>query len=195
MSAEERIIPRQSDLIQTRNNPKYNHPRLSFGAYTYGEPDVIYLSAATLTVGNYTSISNACSVYLGGNHRTDWVSQYPFPNFREQFPTAYGDCPTTKGDVVIGNDVWIGEGAKIFSGVTIGDGAVIGAYAVVTKDVPSYAVMVGNPAQIAKYRFEPHQIEALLNIRWWDWPEEKIHQNMELLCQSDIDAFIRASAS
>jgi acetyltransferase-like isoleucine patch superfamily enzyme len=84
-----------------------------------------------------------------------------------------------KGNISIGHDVWIGHGATIVSGVKIGHGAVVGAQAVVAKNVPDYAVVVGNPAQVIKYRFESSAIEALLNINWWDWPDEKIYQYQE----------------
>ena len=81
--------------------------------------------------------------------------------------------PHTKGNVIIGNDVWIGYGAKILSGVSIGDGAVVGAGAVVAKNIPPYAVVVGNPAKIIKFRFKPEDVEILLGIQWWNWPLEK----------------------
>ncbi len=82
-----------------------------------------------------------------------------------------------KGPIIIGNNVWIGDNVIILSGVKIGDGAVIGAGAVVTKDIPPYAVAVGVPAKVIKYRFSPNIIEQLLEIKWWDWPEDKIKRN------------------
>jgi acetyltransferase-like isoleucine patch superfamily enzyme len=91
---------------------------------------------------------------------------------------------------VIGNDVWLGDGSTILSGVRIGDGAVVGARAVVVKHVPPYAIVAGNPARIVRYRFERTQIEALSALKWWDWPESKIRENMDALLGTDPNALI-----
>ena len=84
----------------------------------------------------------------------------------------------TRGDVIIGNDVWIGYGATILSGVSIGDGAAIGACSLVVKDVPPYAIVAGNPAQVIRYRFDEETIHKLLKIRWWDWPDQRVRENI-----------------
>jgi len=104
--------------------------------------------------------------------------------------TSTPGAPDTKGDVEIGNDVWIGTEAFILSGVKIGNGAVIGARCVVSRDVPPYAIMVGNPARIARYRFSEDQIRDLLKIAWWDWPVAKIKEATSLLLDSQVDKFI-----
>lgn len=184
------VVPKQVPLIETRHMEKYQRPNISFGRYTYGEPHITYPAAARLIVGSFCSLAPMSNIFLGGNHRSDWVSSYPFPNFREHFPTAHGKTPISKGDIIIGNDVWIGNFCNILSGVTIGDGAVVAACAVVTKDVPPYAVVAGNPARVVKYRFSEEQIAALLRIRWWDWEKEKIDREMDFICSADIDAFI-----
>jgi virginiamycin A acetyltransferase len=101
-----------------------------------------------------------------------------------------GDPP--RGDTVIGNDVWIGRDAVILPGITIGDGAIIGAHAVVSRDVPPYAVVVGNPARIARRRFSETEIDALLAIRWWDWPVARIMRHVDLIRGHDIDALRKA---
>lgn len=92
-----------------------------------------------------------------------------------------------KGDIVIGNDVWIGYEAVIFSGVTIGDGAIIGTRALVTKDVPPYTVVGGVPAKPIKRRFDEETTEKLLNLKWWDFDEEKIKRNISAIRLGKID--------
>jgi len=101
----------------------------------------------------------------------------------------YGD--TSKGPIIIGSDVWVGYKALILSGVRIGDGAVIGARSVVSKDIPPYAIAVGSPIVIKKYRFSEEVIKELLRIQWWNWPDEKIVKNIKLLLSDDVVEFIR----
>jgi len=95
-----------------------------------------------------------------------------------------------KGDINIGNDVWTGMDVTFLPGVTIGDGAVIAAGSVVTKDVPPYAIVGGNPAKVLKYRFTKKQIKKLLKIKWWDWPLWKIYDNIDLIDSENVDEFI-----
>ena len=169
---------------------------MSLGKYTYGEPRVFWENAdAKLIVGNFCSIGSDVSIYLGGNHRTDWVTTYPFGHIhRDVFSVFDGTGhPSTKGDVTIGNDVWIGSHANIMSGVTVGDGAVIANNSHVVKNVEPYSLVGGNPAKHIKYRFTPEQIEKLLEIQWWYWDDEKINAFGPWLCSDDIDAFIRAA--
>lgn len=173
-------------------NQKPEYAGYEIGDWTYGSPKVLsFLNGGTLKMGRFCSISVGVTILLGGEHRYDWVTTYPFKvvcREARSFPIHL----RSKGPVVVGNDVWIGHGATLLSGVTIGDGAVIGAGSVVTKSVPAYSIVAGNPARVAKYRFSEEQIEALLDIRWWDWPIEKIREAWPLLLSSDIDAFIRA---
>jgi acetyltransferase-like isoleucine patch superfamily enzyme len=98
--------------------------------------------------------------------------------------------PSCKGDIIIENDVWIGSTATIMSAVKISNGAVVGAGSVVTKDVPPYAIVAGNPAKVVKYRFTEEQIEKLLSIAWWDWEEQKIRDNAMIMWSNNIDDFI-----
>jgi acetyltransferase-like isoleucine patch superfamily enzyme len=160
-----------------------------FGRGTYGEPTVQFPNAATLRVGAFCSIADNVQIFLGGNHRTDWITTYPFSAFRPD-ARRFAGMPQTKGDIVIGNDVWIGDGATILSGVTIGDGAVIGARAVIAKDVPPYAVMIGNPARLLRRRFTEPQIEQLLRLAWWNWPDAKIDRAMPHLMAGDVEALV-----
>ena len=162
------------------------HSRFSIGRGTYGEPEVLqWGETATLRVGAYCSFAGEVIILLGGNHRLDWVTTYPFSLFRPSAQHIHGH-PATKGDVNIGNDVWVGHHATILSGVTIGDGAVIGACAVVAKDVPPYGIVVGNPARLLRKRFSEDEISILRQIRWWEWTEAEIDATMTVLLSNDI---------
>jgi len=165
--------------------------RYKIGDHTYGNLRVVSFGEGTsLTIGKYCSISRNVVIFLGGEHRTDWISTYPFPWIWEEAKGIPGH-PGTKGDVVIGNDVWIGYGATLLSGVTVGDGAVIGACSLVTKDVPPYARVAGNPAHILGYRFDENLIKKLLEIKWWNWPDPVIKERLRFICTPSIEEFIK----
>lgn len=154
------------------------------GKYTYGAPRVVF-PTGKLKIGSFCSIAWDVTIYLGGNHRTDWFALYPFGG--ERWPEAQGlrDVLTSKGDVTIGSDVWIGSNVIIMSGVTVGDGAVIAAGSVVTTHVAPYTIVGGNPAKVIKKRFNDEVISKLLDLKWWDWPDEKIRRNIHVLCSAD----------
>jgi acetyltransferase-like isoleucine patch superfamily enzyme len=165
---------------------------LHLGRHSYGTPTVpTYPGDPTnVHVGAFCSIAEDVVLGEGGEHRTDWISTFPFRAILE-LPGAYADGhPQAKGNVVIGNDVWIGRGARVMSGVTVGDGAVIGAYAVVTHNVRPYAIVVGHPAHEIRRRFSDERVDALLGIRWWDWPDEQVLAAIPELSSGEIDAFI-----
>jgi len=165
--------------------------RYKIGDHTYGKPRVISWGEGTsLRIGKYCSIGTNVTIFLGSEHRTDWVSTYPFPFLWKEASSISGH-PSTRGDVVIGNDVWIGFGSTILSGVTIGDGAAIGACSLVIRNVPPYAIVAGNPAQVIRRRFGVETIQTLLRIKWWDWPDEKVKENVHLICCDSIDSFIK----
>jgi acetyltransferase-like isoleucine patch superfamily enzyme len=168
----------------------------SYGKYTYGRATVNWESVkAKLVVGKFCSIGANVTVYLGGNHRTDWVTTYPFGHiYKEEFNKCNGEGhPGTKGDVIIGNDVWIGSNVTIMSGVRIGDGVVIANNSHVVKNAEAYSIIGGNPAKLIKYRFRSEQIEKLLEIKWWYWADEKINEFTPLMCNTDIDEFIESA--
>ncbi|NDV19405.1 type B chloramphenicol O-acetyltransferase [Pseudodesulfovibrio sp. JC047] len=145
-----------------------------------------------LVIGKYCSIGSGAIFLMAGNqgHRHDWISTYPF-HYRPEFAEA-ADGYTPKGDTVIGNDVWIGTEAMILPGISIGNGAIIAARAVVTRNVPDYTVVGGNPAKIIRQRFSDDDIDRLLRLRWWDWPEEKVKRHLDALCSHDIDRLCAA---
>jgi len=169
---------------------------MSFGKYTYGRPNVLWENTnAKLVVGNFCSIAENVTIYLGGNHRQDWVTTYPFGHINQNVFNnfnGYGH-PSTKGDVIVGNDVWIGKNVTIMSGTTIGDGAVIANNSHVVKNIEPYSLVGGNPAKLIKYRFTPEQIVQLSEIKWWNWDDAKINNFSPLLCNPDIDEFIKSA--
>lgn len=147
-------------------------------------------SEAKVLIGKYCSVGPNVRIITGGIHQTEWVSTFPF-RIKFDLLGKYEDgLPSTKGDVIIGIDVWIGTSVTILSGISIGHGAVISAGAVVTKNVLPYSIMGGIPAKIIKLRFSKEQISNLLRISWWDWPKDMILANANLLSSSNIDKFI-----
>src|SRR6185437_13886393 len=168
-------------------------PLLQIGHRSYGIPRVLRYEGDTepVTIGAYCSIAADVEIFVGGNHRLDWVSTYPFRILLD-LPGALNDGhPASRGPVIVGNDVWIGRKATIMSGVTIGDGATVAAKAVVARDVRPYAVVVGNPAREIRRRFSDDIIERLLEVKWWDWPEPEIITAVPWLCSPDIESFLK----
>ena len=152
------------------------------GAYSY---------AGINTTMNFTRLGKYCSlarnVDIGGfDHDYKKVTTMPLFRFQQMKNTAK---PATAHDELceIGNDVWIAAGAQVLHKVKIGDGAIVGGGAVVTKDVPPYAIVAGVPAKIIKYRFDPETISQLLEIRWWDWPEHIVEENISWLTGEDVN--------
>lgn len=167
----------------------------SVGDYSYGRPRVRHWGeGARLTIGRFCSIADGVEIILGGNHPSDLVTTYPFFAFPDLWPGAPHPegFPFSKGDVTIGSDVWIGTGATLLSGVSIGHGAIVAARAVVSRDVPPYAVVAGNPGRVVKSRFEPDTVAALLDSRWWELPQDSIRTLIPLLQSRDIAAFLAA---
>ncbi|MDS3862420.1 Vat family streptogramin A O-acetyltransferase [Thermosynechococcaceae cyanobacterium BACA0444] len=179
------------------------NPNIIIGDYTYYddpvdsenfERNVLYhfpFVGDKLIIGKFCAL--ACGVQFimnGGNHKMSGFSTYPFEIFGHSWQRVMPepDAYPYKGDTVIGDDVWIGYGATIMPGIKIGPGAIIAAKSVVTKDVPAYGIVGGNPAQVIRYRFAPEVIERLLALAWWDWDIEKITRNLEHIVNTDLDA-------
>ena len=168
----------------------------SIGAYSYGRPKVRFPnSGRALTIGRYCSIADGVEILLGGDHRLDWITTYPFAAMGGLWPDADAprDYHASRGDVVIGHDVWLGSGCMILSGVSVGHGAVVAARAVVTRDVPPYAVVAGNPARIVRRRFDEATVAALLEAAWWDLPHAAVRDLVPLLSSGRAEALAAAA--
>jgi virginiamycin A acetyltransferase len=143
-----------------------------------------------LVIGRYCAIATGATFVMnGGNHRTAGISTFPFPIFDAWRGIWNGefDFPS-RGDTVVGSDVWIGHDALVMPGVQVGHGAIIGTRSVVTGDVPAYGVVAGNPARLIRRRFDDATIERLVALAWWDWPPERVTKAIPLISQGDVDA-------
>ncbi|RAI02999.1 acetyltransferase [Acuticoccus sediminis] len=189
-------------------NRAISHPRMEIGDFTYFghleplddhaaylAPFLFPLSPERLVIGRFCQIAHGVRfVTSSANHAMGGISTYPFQNFMMSSATTAEDIRAMfeqaqpKGDTIVGNDVWFGMEAMVMPGVTIGDGAIIGARAVVTRDVPAYSVVTGNPGAVARRRFDDATVAALLDIRWWDWPVALIEANVAAITSCDIEA-------
>jgi acetyltransferase-like isoleucine patch superfamily enzyme len=163
------------------------------GRHTYGYDEdtfPIFTEGARILVGAFCSIGPEVRMHGGGRHVMSRATTFPLNArlFDRAKRNAADDSDT--GPTVIGNDVWIGEGATVLAGVTVGDGAVIGARAVVSRSVPPYAVVAGNPARIVHYRFESDVRERLRAVAWWDWSDEQIRARKSWF-MADVEEFLR----
>lgn len=142
-----------------------------------------------LIIGKFCMIaSNVTFIMNGANHLTDSITSYPFAIFGHDWSNAMeGKSYPTKGDTIVGNDVWIGYNSTIMPGIRIGDGAIIATNSTITKDVEPYTIVGGNPAKEIRKRFTEKETIKLLEIKWWNWTIEKITQNLKHLTDNKID--------
>ena len=167
---------------------------LKVGDWSYGDIKIYRFDNFTkIIIGKFCSIAPNVTVYLGGNHRLDWISAFPFPEgyFNKIFPNAKNikDYNISKGDLIIGNDVWIGAETTILSGITIGDGAVIAAGSFVNKDVKPYTVSGGVPNKEIKKRFSKKEIDILLKVKWWKFSNKIINDLLPVLNSNNFKLF------
>ena len=185
-----KLFARSTSPFMNKNAKYTKYPNLEIGDWTYGRPQIrSRREGGALKIGKFCSFAPGVKILLGREHRTDWITTYPFNAFFEEAP-QHSEHSRTKGDVIIGNDVWIATDAVILSGVEIGNGAVIGARSVVTKDVAPYSIVAGNPAKFIRFRFDEETINNLQEIAWWDWPMPKIRESWPLLISPDVGLFI-----
>ena len=177
-------------------------PNIEIGDYTYYdgnddplgfERNVLYhfdFIGDKLKIGKFCAIASKVKFIMNGaNHNTNAFTTYPFGAFGGDWEVGLENLSGGfKGDTVIGNDVWIGYNATIMPGINIGDGAIIATNAVVTKDVPPYSIVGGNPAKLIRYRFEEKIINVLTTIKWWNWDIEKITELIPVLTSNNTNA-------
>ena len=181
-----------------------SNPNILVGDYTYYddfedvhnfEKNVKYLFdfiGDKLIIGKFCMIaSDVTFIMNGANHLTEAISTYPFAIFGKSWANAMeGKSYPSKGDTIVGNDVWIGYRATIMPGVKIGDGAIIASNSTVTKDVAPYAIVGGNPAKEIRKRFSEQEIERLLKLEWWDWEIDKITKNLSALTGGNVEELL-----
>ena len=173
---------------------------ISLGKYSYVvNPNIVWnVDESNVICGKFSSMGANVTIFLGNGigHDANFITTYPFGQIHKNvFTDVKNNSKNTNGSVKIGNDVWIGQGSTIMSGVTIGDGAIIAANSHVVKSVEPYSIVGGNPAKHIKCRFSPEQIKNLLEIKWWDWSENRINKYMNLMLSNDIDKFIKIAMS
>ena len=199
MADTKKLYPRTGDKQTVYLKNVITDPAITVGDYTmyndfvndpvgFEKNNVLYhypINRDRLIIGKFCSIAcGAKFLFNSANHTLSSLATYPFPLFFEEWGLEKRNVAESwdnKGDIVLGNDVWIGYEAVIMAGVTIGDGAIIGARAVVTKDVPPYTVAGGIPAKPIKKRYPEETIAALSELKWWDWPENRIAQNLHAI--------------
>lgn len=192
-------LPEHERVVFLR--PLVTDPRIEVGEFTYyDDPEaareferrnVLYAyGPERLVIGRYCAIATGTRFLMAGaNHPDLGVSTFPFTIFGGAWAERTLDVVTgmpSRGDTVVGNDVWFGHGATVMPGVRIGHGAIIGSGAVVTADVPDYGIVGGNPARLIRTRFDDRDIARLLAVAWWDWPAEHITEHVRTIMSGTV---------
>lgn len=182
-----------------------DHPNISVGDFTYYndfEPVADYAARIApylhpgaperLTIGKFCQFAHGTRfITSSADHPKEWFTTYPFAVFDHGTMPLFAEEFGQGRDTVIGHDVWIGHNAIILPGVTLGHGVIVGAGAVVTRDMPDFAVVAGNPAQVVRMRFDPETIAALLRLAWWDLPLDRVRDILPVLASADLVAIRR----
>lgn len=209
MAEADKIYPRTGDTQTVYLKNVIGGAGIEVGDYTiyndfvndprdFEKNNVLYhypINRDRLVVGKFCSIAcGARFLFNSANHTLASLSSYPFPLLFEEWGLEkknVADAWDNKGDIVVGNDVWIDYEAVILAGVRIGDGAVIGSRAVVTRDIPPYTIVGGVPARTIRKRFDDTVIARLLDLRWWDWPEEAVRRNIQAIASGCVERLER----
>lgn len=209
MAEADKIYPRTGDTQTVYLKNVIGGAGIEVGDYTiyndfvndprdFEKNNVLYhypINRDRLVVGKFCSIAcGARFLFNSANHTLASLSSYPFPLLFEEWGLEkknVADAWDNKGDIVVGNDVWIGYEAVILAGVRIGDGAVIGSRTVVTRDIPPYTIVGGVPARTIRKRFDDTVIARLLELRWWDWPEEAVRRNIQAIASGCVERLER----
>ena len=199
-------LPAHERVVYLR--PLISSPQIDVGAYTYyDDPEgatefehrnVLYAyGPERLVIGRFCALAQGTRFLMAGaDHPTAGVSTYPFTMFGGPWAERTLDLVTSmpsRGDTVVGSDVWIGRGVTVMPGVSIGHGAIVAAGAVVTADVPPYTIVGGNPAREIRRRFSERETGLLLETAWWDWPVERITEHVRTLMGGSPDEIARVA--
>lgn len=190
-------------------NQLVEHPQIQIGDYSYYddpagpehflEKCVRYhfdFIGDKLIIGRFCALATGVQFIMNGaNHPMDGFSTYPFAAMGGGWELGANWPDNSRGDTIVGNDVWIGREAMIMPGVSIGDGAIVGSRAVVTRDVPPYGIVAGNPGRVVKLRFDKQTVGRLRRIAWWDWDAEKLTRNLDAIRGLDLDALEQVAGS
>jgi acetyltransferase-like isoleucine patch superfamily enzyme len=166
-------------------------PGVEVGRHTYGLTKSSFWGPrkrSPIRIGSFCSIGPGVLFIGAAEHRVDTATTYPLRIVDGKIRN--GAEAFSKGPITVGHDVWFGARCIVLSGVTIGNGAVIGAGSIVTRDIPPYAIAVGNPARVIRYRFSPEIIERLQSSQWWNWSDDLIRERIELLTTVDAESFV-----
>ncbi|GHE09679.1 acetyltransferase [Streptomyces alanosinicus] len=189
--------------------PLVTSPKIVVGEYTYYDDptgatgfehlNVLYAyGPERLVIGRYCAIATGTRFLMAGaEHPTMGVSTFPFTMFGGRWTEETLDIVTSmpsRGDTVIGNDVWFGHQVTVMPGVHIGDGAIIAAGAVVTADVPPYTIVGGNPARAIRQRFSDADVDKLLRAAWWDWPVDLVTEHARSIMSGSPEDIVRIAA-
>ena len=207
---QKKIYPRSGDRKTVYLKNVVSDPSIQVGSYTmyndfvrdprqFEKNNVLYhypVNGEKLVIGRFCSIAcGAKFLFNSANHTQASLSTYPFPIFFEEWGLRkenVAEAWDRRGDIFVGSDVWIGYEAVIMAGVTVGDGAVVGARALVTRDVPPYAVVGGVPARVIRRRFPEETVKKLLALQWWNWPEEKIKRHIREIQTGQAEKLLSA---